>query len=255
LPAGSPRGAARRQAPAALALALAAGLASGAAAQGGGATRPLAGAERDPAQTVRWRDDCLGGEAGVQAKLNPGQRFAALDRDGDGLLSRAELRACYLERKAEAGGLTGPEEQAFERHFAALDRDRQGTVSEAEYGQFLAGWQGGGPVEGAPLAGLPLSADPAALERQGGPPLLGVPVITQQSHKVGPVEALAVDPQTGKVCAVVPVSRFIGIGERTVAIPLDQLSRSEDALLLSREAEAELARMPAPAADWRRIGG
>ena len=63
--------------------------------------------------------------------------FAALDKNGDGLVSQDEMRANMKARHADCKGRGGDGNGKHGQHFAQSDADKSGTLSEAEYQQML----------------------------------------------------------------------------------------------------------------------
>lgn len=61
----------------------------------------------------------------------------------------------------------------------------------------------------------------------------GKDVVNAKGHKVGEVEKLVINTGDQQVYAVVGVGGFLGIGEKDVAIPLEQLQPQGDNLALS----------------------
>ncbi len=74
--------------------------------------------------------------------------------------------------------------------------------------------------------------------------LLGSPVVNTKGDKVGKIEDVVLD-QTGKYFAVVSVGGFLGIGDKDVAVPLNDLQLGQDeAYLMSAATEDQLKQMP-----------
>jgi putative membrane protein len=79
--------------------------------------------------------------------------------------------------------------------------------------------------------------------------LLGSPVVNTKGDKVGKIEDVVLD-QTGKYFAVLSVGGFLGIGDKDVAVPLNDLQLGEDeAYLMSATTEDQLKQMPEYDAD------
>jgi sporulation protein YlmC with PRC-barrel domain len=75
--------------------------------------------------------------------------------------------------------------------------------------------------------------------------LIGKTVINSAGENIGEIEDLVIDDQK-VVMAVVSVGGFLGIGEKHVAVPLEQLKLSEDnATLASGLTKEDLEKMPA----------
>jgi putative membrane protein len=74
--------------------------------------------------------------------------------------------------------------------------------------------------------------------------LLGSPVVNTKGDKVGKIEDVVLD-QTGTYFAVLSVGGFLGIGDKDVAVPLNDLQLGEDeAYLMSATTEDQLKQMP-----------
>jgi putative membrane protein len=74
--------------------------------------------------------------------------------------------------------------------------------------------------------------------------LLGSSVVNTKGDKVGKIEDIVLD-QTGKYFAVLSVGGFLGIGDKDVAVPLNDLQLGEDeAYLMSATTEDQLKQMP-----------
>jgi putative membrane protein len=74
--------------------------------------------------------------------------------------------------------------------------------------------------------------------------LLGAEVVNTKGEDVAKIEDVVLD-QSGKSYAVLGVGGFLGIGEKKVAIPLDELKLGKDkAYLMTAETEKQLKQMP-----------
>jgi putative membrane protein len=75
--------------------------------------------------------------------------------------------------------------------------------------------------------------------------ILGSPVVNANGDEIAEIEDLVVD-QNQTHYAILSVGGFLGIGDKKVAIPLDQLQLGEDeSYLMSAETEEQLEQMPA----------
>jgi hypothetical protein len=74
--------------------------------------------------------------------------------------------------------------------------------------------------------------------------VLGSSVVNENGEEVGKIEDLVVKDEAHY--AVLSVGGFLGIAEKEVAIPLDELKLGEDeSYLMSTETEAQLEELPA----------
>jgi putative membrane protein len=75
--------------------------------------------------------------------------------------------------------------------------------------------------------------------------LIGQKVVNKNGDKVGKIDDIVLNSNDKAVLAVISVGGFLGIGDKLVAIPFDQLQLGEDkAILLSSATEDELKSMP-----------
>jgi putative membrane protein len=97
------------------------------------------------------------------------------------------------------------------------------------------------PVTGA------ASDQPSDTEQQGWVSIgemLGGPVVNENGDEVGEIQDVVVKDKT--YYAVLSVGGFLGLGDKDVAIPLDDLKLGEDeAFLMSAQTEEQLEEMPA----------
>ena len=76
--------------------------------------------------------------------------------------------------------------------------------------------------------------------------LIGKSVVNQNGEEVGDISDIVIDKQNQAVFAIIAVGGFLGIGEKEVAVPFEQLQPGEDeAVLMSSATENELKGMPA----------
>ena len=97
------------------------------------------------------------------------------------------------------------------------------------------------PVTGA------ASDQPSDTEQQGWVSIgemLGAPVVNENGDEVGEIQDVVIKDNT--YYAVLAVGGFLGLGDKDVAIPLDELKLGEDeAYLMSAQTEEQLEEMPA----------
>ncbi|MGR3434167.1 MAG: PRC-barrel domain-containing protein [Shimia sp.] len=72
--------------------------------------------------------------------------------------------------------------------------------------------------------------------------LIGMPVDGESGDRVGEIDYII--EQADGLAAVIGVGGFLGLGEYTVALPLDRFERTEDRLMLTGMSEEELRAMP-----------
>jgi putative membrane protein len=75
--------------------------------------------------------------------------------------------------------------------------------------------------------------------------LIGQKVVNKNGDKVGKIDDIVLNSSDQAVLAVISVGGFLGIGDKLVAVPFDQLQPGEDkAILLSSATEEQLKAMP-----------
>ena len=76
--------------------------------------------------------------------------------------------------------------------------------------------------------------------------LVGKEIRNAKGQNVGEIDEIVVNPQTQEMLAVVSVGGFLGMGEKDIALPFDQLRMEQNELILmSEQSETELKQMPA----------
>jgi len=63
--------------------------------------------------------------------------------------------------------------------------------------------------------------------------VIGQSVVNEEDEEIGQIEDLVIDKQDQKLYAVVGVGGFLGIGQRQVVVPFDELQREEDQVKLA----------------------
>ena len=75
--------------------------------------------------------------------------------------------------------------------------------------------------------------------------LLGKPVFNDKNERIGEVEDIIVSPKRTVSWAILGVGGFLGIAEKKVAIPMDQLKLTNNRLVLAGATKDALKAMPA----------
>jgi putative membrane protein len=118
---------------------------------------------------------------------------------------------------------------------AAADQGAAGTSADQPAASAATGGVSGQPADQQPTAGQAVQASD----------VIGSAVVNESGEEVGEIEDLVIDANQVEY-AVISVGGFLGIGDKDVAIPLDQLKLGmEESYLMSGETEAELEQMPA----------
>jgi sporulation protein YlmC with PRC-barrel domain len=74
--------------------------------------------------------------------------------------------------------------------------------------------------------------------------MLGKSVYKDKDEKVGDVDDLIIAPGSSVSYAIIGVARFLGLGERQVAIPVSRFERGEGRIVLPGAATDALQAMP-----------
>src|SRR5690606_32897767 len=86
----------------------------------------------------------------------------------------------------------------------------------------------------------------SALGQMTADELIGMNVVNQDGEDVGDISDVVISKDDQAVLAIISVGGFLGVGEKEVAVPFDQLQQGEDeAILLSSATEEELKQKPA----------
>jgi putative membrane protein len=124
-------------------------------------------------------------------------------------------------------------QQAQEQVTAAAGQEQQPATAMPGQQQQAAATQGQ-QQQAAPQPGQAVSMEN----------VLGSEVVNTKGEDVAEIEDVVMD-QSGKQYAVLSVGGFLGIGEKKVAIPLDELQLGKDkAYLMTAETEDQLKQMP-----------
>lgn len=74
--------------------------------------------------------------------------------------------------------------------------------------------------------------------------VIGKTVVSQQGEEIGNVEDVVMDQESQQQLAVVDVGGFLGAGEKSVAVPFEQLELSEDGRIRSELTRENLQAQP-----------
>lgn len=176
------------------------------------------------------------------AALVAGPAFAAADNADNGM-NPADVPAATLETEgAVDGSITGQDTQAEANTGAAVSGDADGMDTT---GMDTTDYKTGTDLDASTSADAGLgAADPAErlMEMTAGE-LIGKEVVSAEGEDVGEIDYVI--KQGGKLAGVVGVGGFLGLGEHTVAIPLQDFEMMGDAQLkLTQQTEEGLEAMP-----------
>jgi putative membrane protein len=149
----------------------------------------------------------------------------------DEMVSDHEKDIAAFEQEAQSG--QDPDLRAFAEETLPTLREHL-EVAEETQSQLTAAAEGTSQEAGSQM------------EQQLPPEdVIGSKVVTANGDDVGEIEDLVVD-QNQERYAIVSVGGFLGIGDKNVAVPLDQLEPGEDhSYVLSALTEEQLEQMPA----------
>lgn len=105
------------------------------------------------------------------------------------------------------------------------------------------------PFEVAPASAVPFAVPPeqaadAALGRRASE-LIGAAVVDERNRRIGTIADLVVGPGERVAYAVVATGGFLGIGDRTVAVPFERFKvAGAERLMLPGATPAALAELP-----------
>lgn len=117
---------------------------------------------------------------------------------------------------------------------------------------------GAGAAATGETAVLPGTSAPAAswYSRMQSDQIVGQTVYGSDGKAIGEVENVVVNQQGKQAGAVIGVGGFLGLGERDVTIPLDQLQRGDDNRLKTAMTKEAIANLPEyqEGGDWMALG-
>jgi putative membrane protein len=177
------------------------------------------GAEFDQAYTDEMVSD-------HEKDVDEFQKYVDEGKDAD-LIGFAEQSLPMLKEHLQLA------QQTQEQASAAASQNEQQPQTRAQPEQAQTAAQPQQP-QAAPHPGQAVSLEAA----------LGSPVVNTKGDQVGKIEDVVLD-QTGKYFAVVSVGGFLGIGDKDVAVPLDELQLGEnETYLMTAATEDQLKQMP-----------
>lgn len=74
--------------------------------------------------------------------------------------------------------------------------------------------------------------------------ILGKPVYNDKNEKIGDVEDIIITPDKSVSYGIIGVGGFLGMGERYVAIPVNQIKIKDKKFILPGATKQELEKMP-----------
>ena len=190
--------------------------------------------------------------AGDEIDKNRSTVFGVLDRNSDKAISREEYVRCV--------SLQSGEKSAIIASFDVFDSDNDDRLTDRE---FAAHTGGANPattivvVRRIPVVAVVAQdwdrSRPFDTSKLRAEELLGKDVVNLNGNEVGEIGDVVMD-RDGKVAyAVVDVGGFLGMGEKQVAVPFDELRMTNaNAILMSEKSEDQLTRMPAYKKDMYR---
>lgn len=84
------------------------------------------------------------------------------------------------------------------------------------------------PMDDRSMAGNQSAGSAESLASMSDDEIVGKPILSRDGEEIGDVDEIVVDATTGDKFAVVDVGGFLGIGEKSIVVPLDELSLSND---------------------------
>ena len=173
----------------------------------------------------------------VTAAAGQGEQPAAAAGEQQQATTETEQQAtAETEQPAAAAGGTQPEPTVATEQQAATETEQQAATETEQPAATDTQQQAATETEqqAATEPQQPISLDE----------VLGSRVVNAAGEEVATIEDLVVD-QNGEHHAVLSVGGFLGIGDKKVAVPLDELQLSEDEVyLMTAATEEQLEQMP-----------
>ena len=231
------------------ALALLWGLGFSTAAQAAPGTTEKTGANACWSKLSKFDANNDGVLAGDELRRNGDTVFGVLDRNGNKVVARQEYGRCITLKRGEKSAILAS--------FDVFDADHDGRLTSAEFKAGTEGKAGDQSTQILIMREIPVftftvrpqdwskgrSLETSKIHVDD---LIGRDVVNLRGNGVAEVGDVVMNRDGKALFAVLDVGGFLGMGEKQVAVPFDQLRRTdENVLLLSEKTEAELKSMPA----------
>ena len=114
--------------------------------------------------------------------------------------------------------------------------DLTGTIESAA---------GAGGTRSSTAAAVGSSRDASAMMGMKAQELIGRDVVNASGKDIGEIDDIVINDQDQAMYAVIGVGGFLGLGEKAVAIPFEQLRLgAANVILMSERGESELKQLP-----------
>lgn len=100
------------------------------------------------------------------------------------------------------------------------------------------------PTAGEVILGTTVEITKAIAVGRRASQLIGAPVQNEHGERIGKIDDFIVAPDNSLSYAIVSVGGFLGIGDRLVSIPVEQLQDQEGKLILPGATKAALEKLP-----------
>ncbi len=196
-----------------------------------------ASAQTTDAATASLRNNPACTPTAAEAGDATGKWFKNLDTDASGDISKREyeLQCMAANTGSGAEGDEYSREQA-RKNFSFLDSNSDEKVDNNEYsaaaGNTQIKWQ-------TAQAG---QMDPHFGKMRAGE-VIGKEVVDEDGKPVGTIQAIVVDPKGTKKYSVVSVQRYLDIGDKVVALPVQNFLVRDDRIML-RDTSNKLKQAP-----------
>jgi hypothetical protein len=180
--------------------------------------------------------DILKEQQGV-SKMNTAKQFAIWA--GSALLAIGMLAGC--DAGNQDPGAPATEDPASE-NLAMYEPDETagdetGTATDDPYAQ---GTTDDPSMTDDPMMGEDRSATGGSLDSMSSDELVGKAVVSRDGEEIGDVDEVVIDPTSQEKFAVVDVGGFLGVGQKSIVIGLNELELSSDDRIQSDLTREEL---------------